>query len=115
MAVQALIGESITPFDNSNAYISVGDSSTAFSASQTDLQAASNKTRQAVSATYPQRSGLVVTYRALFATGSANYAWNEVGVHNASSAGSMLSRLVSSLGTKTSAQSWQLDLDLTFS
>lgn len=114
-AVQAQIGESVTFFNNANSYLGVGDSTTTFSAAHTDLQASSNKVRQAVSATYPSRSGLVVTFRALFATGSANFAWQEVGVFNASSAGTMLSRLVQSLGTKTSAQSWQLDLDLTYS
>ena len=113
MAAAALIGEAITPFNNANAYLGVGDSSTAFANTQTDLQAASNKLRKAMDATYPQRATNVTTFRATFATGDANFAWQEWAVFNASSAGSMLNRKVESLGTKTSAQSWQLTVNLT--
>jgi len=114
-AVKALIGESIDAFSNANARLGVGDSTTAFSAAHTDLQASSNKLRKAMEATYPSRSGLVVTFRSLFATGDANFAWAEWGVFNHASAGTMLSRKVEALGTKTSAQSWQLTSALTFS
>lgn len=111
---QAIVNASSpTFFDNSNSYIGVGDSNTAFAASQTDLQAASNKTRKAMDATYPQRSTNVLTFRSTFGTSDANYAWEEWGVFNASSAGTMLSRKVESLGTKTSAQSWQMTGTLT--
>src|SRR5205085_11854555 len=41
-----LIGTSPTAYDNTNANLGVGDSSTATSASQTDLQAATNKLRK---------------------------------------------------------------------
>lgn len=108
-----LIGAAVTAFDNSNAYLGVGDSSTAFAAAQTDLQASSNKTRKAMDATYPTRSTNVLTLRSTFATGDANYAWNEWGVFNASSSGTMLSRKVESLGTKVNTQSWQLTATLT--
>ena len=54
-----------------------------------------------------------LTFRSLFGTGDANFAWNEWGVFNASSSGTMLNRKVESLGTKTSAQSWQLTVTLT--
>lgn len=110
---KAIIGDAFTTFNNANSYIGVGDSSTAFAASQTDLQAATNKTRKAMQATYPQRATNVLTFRSLFATTDANYAWQEWGVFNASSGGDMLSRKVESLGTKTSAQSWQIDAVLT--
>jgi hypothetical protein len=102
-----------TPFNNTNTYIGVGDSVTAFSAAQTDLQAASNKLRKVMDATYPQVASNVVTYRATFATTDANYAWQEWGVFNASAAGTMLSRKVESLGTKTSAQTWVFTVTLT--
>lgn len=108
-----IIGETVTEFNNANAYIGVGDSTTAFAASQTDLQAASNKLRKAMDSTYPQRTTNVLTFRATFATGDANFAWQEWGVFNASSAGTMLNRKVESLGTKTSAQSWQITTTLT--
>lgn len=108
-----IIGESTTDFNNSNAYLGVGDSNTAFSASQTDLQASSNKLRKAMSATYPTRASNVLTLRSLFGTSDANFAWEEWATFNASSSGTMLQRKVESLGTKTSAQSWQLTVDLT--
>lgn len=103
-------GASYTKFNNANAYIGIGDSSTAHAAAQTDLQAATNKTRKAMDATYPSRSANVLTWRATFGTSDANYAWNERGVFNASSSGQMLSRKVISLGTKTSSASWQITL-----
>lgn len=101
-------GSSYNKFSNANARTGVGDSSTAFSAAHTDLQAATNKTRKAMDATYPQRSANVLTWRSTYATGDANYAWNERGIFNAAAAGEMLSRKVVSLGTKTSAASWVL-------
>lgn len=106
-------GEAPTAFNNANAYIGSGDSTTAFAATQTDLQAATNKLRKAMDATYPQRSANVLTYRATFATSDANWAWQEWGIFNASSAGTMMSRKVESLGTKTSAQSWQMTATIT--
>lgn len=110
---KALVADSFTAFSNANARIGVGDSNTAFAVGQTDLQAASNKFRKAMEATYPSRAGNVLTFRSLFATGDANFAWEEWGVFNAGSGGTMLSRKVEALGTKTSAQSWQMTVDLT--
>ena len=97
---QVTIGESVTAFSNANAYIGVGDSATAFAATQTDLQASTNKLRKAMEATYPQRSGNVLTFRSLFGTSDANWAWEEWGVFNASSGGVMMQRKVESLGTR---------------
>lgn len=102
-----------TFFDASNAYLGVGDSNTAFSAAQTDLQAASNKSRKAMESTYPQLSTNVLTFRSLWGTGDGNHAWEEWGVFNAASSGTMLSRKAEALGTKTSAASWQLTATIT--
>jgi len=110
---QQSIGEAVTAFNNANAHLGVGDSTTAFAATQTDLQAATNKLRKAMEATYPTRATNVLTFRSLFATGDANFAWAEWGVFNAASAGTMMSRKVEALGTKTSAQSWQLTTTIT--
>lgn len=112
--VQAGIGGSVTAFNNANSYIGVGDSTTAFAASQTDLQAATNKTRKAMDATYPSGGANVITFRSTFATTDANYAWQEWGTFNASSGGTMLNRKVESLGTKTNTQTWQFTVVLTF-
>lgn len=112
--VQAGIGAAVTAFNNANAYIGVGDSSTAFAAGQTDLQASTNKTRKAMDATYPSGGSNVIAFRSTFGTSDANYAWNEWGIFNASSGGTMLSRKVESLGTKTNTQTWQFTATLTF-
>lgn len=104
-----------TPYTNANANIGVGDSSTAASVSQTDLQAASNKLRKAMDATYPTVSNGVYTFRSTFATTDANFAWAEWAIFNAASTGRMLNRAVASLGTKTSAQSWQFTVTITIS
>lgn len=114
LAAQAIMNDSPVFLNSSNAHLGVGDSSTAFAAGQTDLQASSNRLRRAMEAGYPTRSSGAITLRSLFGTGDANWAWQEWAVFNASSAGTMVSRRVESLGTKTSAQSWQLTCTITF-
>lgn len=116
---QRLIGTAVTAFDNTNAFLGVGDSTTAAADTQTDLQAATNKLRKAMDATYPQHTdstgtaaSKTITFKSTFATGDANFAWQEWGVFNASSAGRMLNRKVESLGTKTSAATWALTITL---
>lgn len=113
LMIDGITGTAVTAFNNANSHIGVGDSSTAFAASQTDLQAATNKLRKAMDATYPTRATNVLTFRSTFGTSEANFAWNEWAVFNASSAGSMLSRKVESLGTKTNTQTWQFTVTLT--
>lgn len=113
--VQAGIGSAVTAFNNANAHIGVGDSSTAFAATQTDLQAATNKTRKAMDATYPSGAANVITFRSTFGTADANFAWNEWGVFNASTGGTMMNRKVEALGTKTNTQTWQFTVTLTYS
>lgn len=117
---QRLIGTGVTAFDNTNAYIGVGDSSTAAAATQTDLQASSNKLREAMDATYPQHtdgtsssSNAQITFKSTFETGDANFTWSEWGIFNASSSGRMLNRKVFSGGTKTSSDTWSLTITIT--
>lgn len=109
-----VIGETVTEFNNANGHLAVGDSSAAFAATQTDLQASTNKLRKAMSATYPTRAANVVTARSLFGLSDANFAWNEWGWFNASAAGTMMSRKVESLGTKPVTQTWEFTVTLTF-
>lgn len=106
-----LTGGAGTVFDNANAYTGVGDSTTAAAAGQTDLQAATNKLRKAMDATYPQVSTNTCVFRSTYGASDANFVWNEWAIFNASSAGTMLNRKVESLGTKTTG-SWQLTLTL---
>lgn len=114
-------GQALTYFNNANAAIGVGDSTTAAADTQTDLQAATNKTRVGMDATYPQHTdttGTVgsksITFKATFGTAAANWAWQEWGIFNSPTAatGRMLNRKVESLGTKTSAATWVLTISL---
>jgi hypothetical protein len=111
-----LTGGAETAFNNAGAYIGVGDSNTAASASQTGLQAASNKTYKAMQATYPIISSQSVTFRSQFTTSEANYAWEEFTIANGNSdSADNLNRKVSAQGTKASGQTWTIDAVLTFS
>lgn len=111
-----LAGGGGNAFNNANSYLGVGDSNTAAGATQTDLQAATNKLRKAMNATYPTYgTSQKITFQSDFGADDANFAWNEFAVFNASSAGTMLNRLVSAQGTKTSGQTWRLTLEITIS
>lgn len=108
-----LTGASSTHFDNTNARIGVGDSTTAFAVTQTDLQAATNKFRKAMDASYPTTVGNVLTFKSTFGAAEANFAWNEWAVFNAASAGTMLNRVVEYNGTKLAGQTWVFQVTLT--
>lgn len=111
-----LIGAAETTFANANAYIGVGDSNTAEGATQTGLQAATNKLYKGMESGYPQISGQVTTWRAVFAAGDGNFAWNEFSVANGNSdTAKNLNRKVSAQGTKTSGQVWTVDVQITWS
>lgn len=110
-----LIGDAETAFSNANAHLGVGDSSTAAAVGQTDLQAATNKLRKAMNATYPIDSAPTIDFQSTFGSSEANFAWQEVGTFNAASAGDMLNRVVQSLGTKTSGATWTLTETITWS
>ena len=112
-----LIGLSVNDFTNAFAHLGAGDSAAAFAKAQTDLQAASNKFRRPMEAGFPDVPSAqnVIRFRSLFGTSEANFAWNEWALFNRINTppGTMLSRKVESLGTKTSAQSWQLTATIT--
>lgn len=101
-----------TFYDNSNAYLGVGNSSTAFSAAQTDLIGGSTD-RKGMEATFPQIATNVLTLKSSFNDDNSQFAWEEWGVFNNSTGGTMLSRLVESLGTKGAGQTWDLTVDIT--
>jgi hypothetical protein len=103
----ALTGGGITAFSNANARIGVGDSATAAAIGDTDLNAATNKLRKAMDATYPTVATNVATFQSTFTTAEANWVWNEWGVFNAGpTGGTMLNHAVANYGTKTSALAW---------
>jgi hypothetical protein len=116
LVLDALIGVAITAFTNANARIGVGDSTTAAAAGQTDLQAATNKVRVAMDATYPNRTSQQLNFKSTFGSAVGNFAWQEWGIFNAASgATSMLNRKVESLGTKSAGVSWVFTVVVTIS
>lgn len=113
LLLDRLLGASATPLDAANAYLGVGDSNTAEAASQTGLLGAS-VAYKGMDPGYPQRSGRSATWRATFGTSEANFAWNEWTVANGSSnAATNLNRKVAALGTKTSAEVWEMTVTVT--
>jgi hypothetical protein len=120
LMLDLLIGAGGTVYDNSNAYIGIGDSNTAAAAGQTDLQAVTNKVKAAMDATFPSRSGQTMSWRCTFGASEGNFSIQEAALFNdgpnfTTELGTMLNRLVSSLGTKTSATTLQVTLTLTIS
>ncbi len=61
-----ITGDSANHFNNAGAQIGVGDSNTAAAATQTDLQAATNKTYKAMDSGYPTSTTQKATFRASF-------------------------------------------------
>lgn len=112
LLADALIGgNSFTKLTTTAAYLGVGNGTTAFAKSQTDLQGA-NKVRRPMDSGYPVRSGNQITFQATFGTTDANFAWEELGTFNAASGGQMVTRYVQSMGTKTSGTVWVLQYTL---
>mgnify|MGYP003818868403 CR=1 FL=1 len=101
-----------TLFTNANSYIGLGDSTTAESASHTDLQASTNKVRVGMESGYPSVTNNVITFKAVFGAAQGNFAVNEWGVFNASSSGTMLSRKQVNVGTKNGG-TWTVTVTLT--
>lgn len=109
-------GDTGNAWSNAYAYLGVGDSNTAAAATQTGLQASTNKTFKAMDTSYPTRSNQTCTWQATFGSGDANYSWQEYTVVNASSdTGKNLNRVCADKGTKASGETWTLQLAITFS
>jgi hypothetical protein len=106
-----------TPFDASNAYIGVGDSTASEAVSQTGLQASSNKFYKYMDSSFPTfGTSQLATWRATFGASEANYDWREFSLSNSNSdAGKNLNRKVSSQGTKAVSQVWQITLSIVLS
>jgi len=112
-----ICGETETDFSESNAYIGVGDDNTAAAATQTGLQAVTNKLYVAVEAGYPTcGSDQKATWQAEFGSSEGNFDWEEITVAsgNSDSADNM-NRKVQSMGTKASGSTWTVSLEITLS
>jgi hypothetical protein len=104
-----------TKWDNTHAYLGVGDSNTISEATQTGLQASINKTYKPMDTGYPQRTNQTVEWRATFGSQDANYTWEEYTVANAADdSGKNLNRKVAGKGTKVAGETWTLSLQITF-
>lgn len=113
-----LVGAGGTAYNAANTRLGVGDSSTAAAASQTDLQAATNK--QWVLCDSVGFSAQTLTVVGTFTTGLANFAWQEWGIDNGTANGTtvtapMLNRKVASMGTKASGATWVLTTTIVIS
>lgn len=107
-------------FNAGNSYIGTGDSNTAAAATQTDLQASTNRLRKLISSGPTHTDGVVVgssscVWVATFGTADANYAWLEWGLFNNPTFGSgrMFNRGVIAAGTKVNTQIWTATATLT--
>ncbi len=100
-------------FDNAAAQIGVGDSNTAANATQTDLQAATNKTYKGMESGYPTSTSQKATFKASFGSSEANYAWEEWVIKQSTSS-ICLNRKVESLGTKSTG-TWALEVEISLS
>lgn len=113
-------GTGVDAFSSNNAAIGVGDSSTAESATQTDLLGA-NRARKGMDPGFPVHTDSTaiasntVQFRATFDPAEANFEWHEIGVFNNPTLGQgrMLNRRVQDMGEKTSAASWQVTVEIT--
>lgn len=110
-------GTSMTIFTNANANIGVGDSATTEVATQTGLQAATNKLYKAMDASYPTfGTSQQAVFRSTFGSADANWVWNEITVANGNSDVAVnLNRKVQAMGTKASGTTWVATLTITLS
>ena len=113
--IDLLIGDSAAAYSEANAQIGVGDGTSGESAAHTGLVGA-QKTYKAMESGYPTNASQKATFRSIFASGEANYDWQEFTVANTSGeVGDNLNRKQSNQGTKAAGQTWTIDLEITFS
>lgn len=104
-----------TAYNNANARLGVGDSTTAAAATQTDLQAATNKTFVAMDGGFPTAgTSQQAAFKSTFGDGVAPYPWDEWSLRRgaAEAAALNLNRKVEALGTKGATGTWTLTATL---
>lgn len=111
-----LIGGSETPFNNTNAYIGVGDGTTEAASNQTGLLG-ENKSYAPMDATFPQVSGNTVTFRSTFGPTAGNHAWREFTVSNGNSdtAKNLNRKVETAQRFKVEPDTWVIQLQVTLS
>lgn len=110
-----ICGSGGAQFSNALANLIVGTGSGA--AATTDTEATfTSGVKKAMDASYPTYgTSQKATWKATYGSGDANQAWNEFGVLNNATSGKLMNRKVSSQGTKTSGQTWELTIEITLS
>lgn len=109
------VGAETCHWGDTKATIWVATSTAAHSGSSTWFNTAATGTT--MESGYPSRSANVVQFQGVFTTAMANFQWEMWGIHTAtaSATGVILNIAAQqALGTKTSAQSWQLTACITF-
>jgi hypothetical protein len=127
MLMNGIAGSSVTKFSTTGPVgrIGGGISATAAAYTQTDLQAATgaaNRQWELLSAnpTVGSTHSAGLIFAATFPTTDGNFAWAEFGVDSGTTAGTgasvatMLNRGTASPGTKTSAQTWNVTVTITW-
>jgi len=103
----------INPFNATFARIGVGDGTTAYASTQTDL-VGTNKFRKLVDSA-PVVTANSVDFTSTFASTEANFAWGEMALFNSASGAYMATRrTVTTFGTKTTADTWVITLTVVF-
>jgi len=103
-----------TLWDNTNARVGVGNSSTAADPTDTGLLGGSTAFAS-MDGGYPQRSTQVASWKGTFGDGVAEFAWEEFTVDNGVVGDINLNRYVTNKGTKGSGETWVLTVEITFS
>jgi len=105
----------LTPFNEDNSHIGVGDGTDEEKASQTGLTGA-NKFYKKVDSGYPKVDGNKIIFRATFGPDEANFTWNEWTVANGPDDSAVnLNRKRENLGTKSAGATWVLTVELSIS
>ena len=113
---KCITGVGVVLYNNANARLGVGDDTTAWAQTHTDLNpvVAGNEQKNSMMATFPTRAAGAMTFKASFASGEANFDWEEWAIFNTAAADTgMLQRKVENNGTKTSGQVWEFEVVVT--
>jgi hypothetical protein len=115
-ALSIITGGANAKFDAGNARIGVGDSSLAANATQTGLNAATNKAWANQANGYPAVANQTATWQAAFDANTANFGWQEFTIVNAANdTGDNLNRVANNQGTKVAGQVWTVSVAITLS
>lgn len=102
-----------TKFDNTNAQVGTGTSTTPADPADSAL---TNGVWKGMDGGYPTYgTSQKATWKGTYGSGDANQAWNEFSVRNGAGADKMIHRKVSSQGTKVAGQTWELTIEISLS